>query len=208
MRNKVIQKKMKIPKVEYNVYSKSYDKNLKRLNLSVCENSEIFISIPIKLTENLDQLNSSSGYYNDICYIAKSDSGTDISLTDRKKEFIEKNKTVCQDDCIFEEYDKINEKAKCSCKAKESKLLFTDMKIDRVKLYNNFIDIKNIANIKILKCGSVLFSKNGIISNIAFFIIAPVVLFHIISIIIFYYKQKKIIKNKIKDISFGISHWN
>ena len=82
------------------------------------------------------------------------------------------------------------------------------MIINKTKLYNNFIDIKNIANIKILKCISVLFSKNGIISNIAFFIIVPVVLFHIISIIIFYYKQKKIIKNKIKDISFGISHWD
>ena len=203
----IIQEKMKIPKVEYNVYSKSYDKNLKRLNLSVCENSEIFISIPIKLTENLDQLNSSSGYYNDICYIAKSDSGTDISLTDRKKEFIEKNKTVCQDDCIFEEYDKINEKAKCSCKAKESKLLFTDMKIDRVKLYNNFIDIKNIANIKLIVCYKELFTQNGIKYNIASYSIISIILFHIIVIIFFYYKLKIDLDNKIKDIIFSIKNW-
>ena len=49
-------------------------------------------------------VNSSSEYYNSICYPATSESGTDITLKDRKKLFIEDNKTICQDDCIFSEY--------------------------------------------------------------------------------------------------------
>ena len=74
--------------------------------------------MPVKITEDLDKLNASSGYYNDICYTATSDSGTDISLQDRKKEFVDGNKTVCEDGCDFEEYDYIYERAKCSCKVK------------------------------------------------------------------------------------------
>ena len=48
-------------------------------------------------------------------YIATSDSGTDISLEDRKKDFIEGNKTICQEDCYLSYYDSENQNAKCLC---------------------------------------------------------------------------------------------
>ena len=155
----VKQEGMKIPKIEYEVYSKLNGTNLIKLNLSYCENTKIDIFIPIKLNGNLDIFNSSSGYYNDLCYTANSDYGTDITLNDRKKEFKENNKTVCQDDCIFSQYNYKNQIAKCSCDVKESSTSFSDMHIDKAKLYKNFIDIKNIANINILVCYKVLFSK-------------------------------------------------
>ena len=75
-------------------------------------------------------MNSSSGYYNDICYITTSDSGTDISLKDRKNIFIEENKTMCQEDCDFPEYDYSIRKATCLCKDKESSKSIIDMKIN------------------------------------------------------------------------------
>ena len=68
--------------------------------------------------------------YIDVCYIASTDNGTDITISDRQKEFVEGNKTIGQDDCDFEAYDDINKKAKCSCKPKESPFSITDMKID------------------------------------------------------------------------------
>ena len=80
---------MKIPKVEYEVYYNLYDQQLVKLNLSVCENIKIDILLPIKVDyEDIDKLNTSSGYFNDICYTSTSDSGTDISLSDRKNDFI------------------------------------------------------------------------------------------------------------------------
>ena len=118
----IIQEGMKIPKIEYNVYCKLNGTNLIKLNISVCQNSKISLSIPIEIKENLDKLNTSSDYFNDICYSATSDYGTDISLEDRKKEFKDDNKTVCQDDCDFAEYNHATLKAKCTCKAKESSL--------------------------------------------------------------------------------------
>ena len=95
----VIQKGMKIPKVEYDIYCKLLGSNLIKLNLSVCKNSKISLVVPVEITDNLDKLNSNSEYYNDLCYTTTSESGTDIILKDRKNEYI--NKTVCQDDCEF-----------------------------------------------------------------------------------------------------------
>ena len=203
----VIQEGMKIPKIEYDVYYKSGN-ILQKLNLSICEKTKISLSIPIEISENLDKLNTSSGYFNDLCYIASSDSGTDISLIDRKKEFVEGNKTVCQDDCDFSEYDYETQKAKCSCQVKESSNSFNDIKIDTTKLYNKFVDIKNIANIKLLACYKVLFSKKGFISNIASYCLIPIAIFHIIVIILFYKNQRNEIDNKIKDISYSIRNWD
>ena len=65
----VIQEGMKIPKIEYDIYSKLNGTNLIKLNLSICENSKISLSIPIEIKNNLDILNSSSKYYNDILYV-------------------------------------------------------------------------------------------------------------------------------------------
>ena len=108
----IIQEGIKTPKIEYDVYCKLTGNNLIKLNLTVCGDSKISLFIPMELSENIDKLNSSSGYYNDICYTATSESGTDISLKDRKKEYIEGNKVVCQEDCEFSKYNSIEQKAK------------------------------------------------------------------------------------------------
>ena len=86
------QEGIQIPKVEYNLYSKLSGQKLTKLNISVCDDSEIFISYSISLTENIGLFNSNSDYYNNVCYKATSDSGTDITLNDRKKEYVDKNK--------------------------------------------------------------------------------------------------------------------
>ena len=176
----VFQEGYKIPKVEYDVYSKLFGTNLIKLNLTVCENSTMIISIPIELVENPDKLNSSSGYYNDICYTTTSEDDTDITLKDRKTDFIEQNKTVCQEDCKFSKYDNEEKKVKCSCKVKESSLSFGDMNINKEKLLENFKDIKNIANLNFLVCYKKLFKKDGIINNIGCYIMFGIIFFHIL----------------------------
>ena len=128
------QEGMKIPKVEYDVYCKLFGTNLIKLNLTVCEKSKVSIFIPIVITEDLDKFNSSSEYYQDICYSTTSEDGTDISLKDRKKEFIENNKMVCQEDCDFSEYNYNTYTAECLCKVKESSQSFSEMNIDKIKL--------------------------------------------------------------------------
>ena len=203
----IIQEGMQIPKIEYDVYYKLYGTNLIKLNLSFCKDSKVSLFIPLTINENIDKLNSSSGYYNDICYLATSDGGTDIILKDRKKEYIEGNKSVCQDDCDFSDYDYNKQKANCSCKVKESSSSFKDMNINKEKLYENFVNIKNIANLNILICYRNLFNKKGIIYNFGFYIILLVIVFHMTLIFIFYLKDINVIRNIIMDISFGIDNY-
>ena len=161
---------MKIPKIEYEIYYPLYDKELVKLNIKeVCENNKVDIFIPVNITENIDKYNSSSNYYNDICSKTTSNKGTDICLSDRKNIFIENNMTLCEEDCHLADYNYTTKKAKCSCLIKIELPLIENIKFDKDKLYQNFKNINNIANIKFLKCYKEVFNKN-IKENIGFFL--------------------------------------
>ena len=197
----IIQEGIKTSKVEYDVYAKLFGTKLIKLNLTVCGKSKISISIPIIINEPLDKYNSTSGYYNDICYTTTSEDGTDILLKDRQKEFINKDKIVCQEDCDFSEYDYETLVAKCSCEVKESSETFADMNINKNKLLENFKNIKNIINFNFLKCYDKLFNREGFINNIGCFILLAIIFFHILSIFIFIMNQFSSLINKINNIS-------
>ena len=137
----------------------------------------------MSINNDIDKYNSSSDYYNDICSKATSDFGTDISLSDRQDEFINKNLTLCEEDCKLIDYNYTTEKAKCSCLVKISLPLIDDIKFDKNKLYNNFKDIANLANIKLLKCYKSVFDLINLKKNYGFFIL---VFAHILLFICFF----------------------
>ena len=96
---------MKIPKIEYGVYYLKDENDLIQLNLTVCKDTKIEISISVPIEGNIDKYNSSSGYYNDLCYLTTSIYGTDISLKDRRNEFINNNLTLCEENCDLIDYN-------------------------------------------------------------------------------------------------------
>ena len=210
----IIQDGMKTLKVEYDIYARLFGKNLINLNLTVCENSKITISIPIAISDQLEKLNSSSEYYNDICYtttsedenekkeIKKKKNGTDIIMKDRQNEFIDKDRVVCQDGCFFSEYNYDISKAKCLCSVKKCSESYADMHIDKSKILDNFKNINNLINYKFLVCYKKLFNKEGIIKNIGSYIILSIIFFHIISIFIFCANKFSSITKKIEKITF------
>ena len=61
-------------KIEYDIYSKISGNKLEKLNISVIERVKIFIYIAVDIKESIDKYNSSSEYYNDICYTKTSES--------------------------------------------------------------------------------------------------------------------------------------
>ena len=190
---------MKIPKIEFDLYARLNGSKLEKLDLMKCKN-RISLLIPKELNGNLDEFNSTSRYYNDICYDTTSDDGTDIILKDRQKEFVDKNKTICQEDCYFEKYNNEEKIAFCSCQIKESSISFADMKINKNQLFKAFVDSNNIANLNILKCYKKLLNKEGIINNIGFYLILSIIFLHIIDIFIFVANNFRLIKEKIKNI--------
>ena len=200
----MMQEKMKIPKVVFDIYSKSFGNNLTKLNLSICENNNIFISVPVEIdeNENIDILNSNSKYYNDICYKSTSNSGTDILLNDRKKEYIEGNKTVCQEDCSFYNYSYDIKKVNCSCIIKQSLLNYEYMNINRTKLNEYFGETQtDTSNLKLTSC-DVLSSKENIEKNTGFYLLLFILIAFIITFIIFYIKGYNLLENKIDKVIY------
>jgi len=197
---------MKIPKVEYEIYYK-LNNSFTQMNISICENIKIDILIPITINEDINKLNSSSDYYNSICYPTTSIYGTDLTLDNRRKEFLEKNKTVCQDNCIFSEYDFNTKKANCSCDVQKSSNVFNEININKTLLIKNFMDIKKIGNFNILGCYRENLNKKGIMKNIGFYVLLLIEIIHLICAIIFYCQELKILDNIINDINFAINNW-
>ena len=128
---------MKIPKIEYEIYYPLYNENeLKKLDLTPCKGTKVDISIKVKIDGNIDKYNTSSDYYNNICSKINSESGADISLNDRRNEYVNNNTnnniSLCEENCKLIEYNYFNEKAKCSCDIKTSIPPFEEIKFNKM----------------------------------------------------------------------------
>ena len=190
-----------IPKIEYEVYYPLDGNNLTKLNLTVCKNEKIEFLIPVTINDNIEKYNISSDYYNDICSTTTSNYGTDISLSDRKNDFINNNMTLCEENCNLISYDTINEKAKCSCDIKLNvPSLIDDIKIDKNKLLESFTDIHNIINIKILKCYKTAFNIDSLKNNYGFYILSFIIILYFICLTLFYTKYYPLLKDDINKI--------
>ena len=83
------QAEYKIPKIQYEVYYPlNHDSKLCLLNLSICEDIDIDIYLPLELKENINLYDPNSDFYNDICATYTSENGTDLTLSDRKNIFV------------------------------------------------------------------------------------------------------------------------
>ena len=192
---------MKIPKIEYEVYYPLFNNTtLYQLDLSICSNMKIDLYIPIEINENLDKYNKSSDYYTDLCSRSTSESGTDITLNDRKNEFLDNNMTLCEENCDLKDYNYNDKKAECSCEIKIKLPLIDEIKFDNKQLLNSFIDVKNIANIHLLKCYKELFDLNYLKKNYGFFIFVFINALFYISILLFVFKFFSILKEQINVI--------
>ena len=219
---------MKIPKIEYEVYYLNNSNKLIQMDLSIClhkkrrlwnslrkrrinlrslnENNDndikIKVLIPVEINDNIEIHNSSGGYYNDPCYTTTSQYGTDICLKDRRNEFIDNNLTLCEENCDLIGYDYLYQKSICLCEIKIKLPLLNEVKFDKERLKNNFIDINNIMNIKFLNCYKVAYRKENIIHNLGFYILGSIVCLFLICLFLFYYKYYKLLVRKIDSIFF------
>ena len=101
----------------------------------------------------------------------------------------------------FDSYNYNSKKVNCSCQVKDNSLIkFSDIVINKTKLYEKFIDIKSTANIDILICYKKLFNIKSIFQNAGSIIIIVIIIFHSISFFIFYFNQLRTIQTKIKEI--------
>ena len=123
-----------------------------------------------------------------------------MTLKDRKIEFIENNYTLCEENCILKGYEIISKEVICSCEIKLELPLLSTVVIDKNKLYDSFSNIKNIANLNIMKCYKVLFNISGCIKNLGFYFISLIIVFYFFCLIFFFVNDLKKIKNIIDKI--------
>ena len=176
-----------IPTVNYEIYNL---KTKQKLNLSLCDETKIKIFFPTNADQNnLEKYNPNSDYYNDICY-SYSENGIDMTSTDRKNNFGNKNLSLCEFNCKYTGYNSKINKSECECQIKIKLPLISNIVINKDKLFK-FRDIKNSTNIKILKCYYIVFTKNGLKFNIGSYILLFIILINIISLIVFLAKGHK-----------------
>ena len=200
--NDIYEEGFLIPIIEYEVY----DLNKRNLNLSICKDMKISILHPFLLEDkNLFKYNSSSEYYNDICYVYTSDKKTDIIIEDRRDEFTNNNLSLCEEQCEYKGINIQTKKIECDCLIKLSLSLINEIKINKDKLLKEFIEIKNILNLNIMKCYYILFSFEGFIKNIGNYCSLSVIVINIFLLILFLAKGYKLLFLKIDKFTILIN---
>ena len=197
LKKDIYQKDALIPIINYELFNPT---TKEQLDLSLCKNKFINISIPISIDEdNIFKYDPKSEYYTDVCYPYTSINGTDILLNDRYDEYNNKNMSVCENNCTLKKYDINTKKVECECEIKYEKNIFSETNQTDL-LYYNF-DKKNLSsNMALMKCSYTLFTKEGILSNIASYLLIFFILFFIISAILFYKCGYPLLEDEIKEI--------
>ena len=184
-----------VNQVEYQVYND----NKTLLDLSECNDVEIQIYYSLKdnsldidyissfKDSGVDILNINDSFFNDICH-PYSDSNDDLILEDRIK-YIYQNYSLCDGDCIYNEFNAQYKTILCDCKIK------SNLSIDESQLkFEQFDDIEIESNFGLIKCYELVFSLKGKLNNIGFWIFLVLVIAHIPLLFGFFHKGLKPVK--------------
>ena len=189
---------LSIPIIEYEVYNID-TKEL--LDLNICKYLKRDIDIPVNINENeLFKYNPTDKYYNDICYQYTTENNTDKILKDRRNEFINDNLSLCEKQCNYNGYNNFTKKAICECIIKIKFPLMSEIVINKEKLWNNFVNIKNIININIMKRYYTLLKKESFAKNIRNYFRSIIIIMTLILCILYKINGFKELENKINII--------
>ena len=200
--------------VIYEVYNPI---TLERLNLSICNLVDINIDVPVILNNNMETLYNSltdSGYnifdgndsfYQDICATYTTINGTDILLSDRKKDIYteSQNLSICQNGCELQSYNSVTKKAKCKCSFEQESSELNNLNIDdfftKKVIEQNFFNTLANSNFQVLKCIQLLFS-NKILDNIGEILMSAIFFSFLILLISFCVTGKTNLNSSIRNI--------
>jgi hypothetical protein len=167
-----------IPLIEYEIFN---PKTKEKLDIVNIENKNININIPVSINESIMyKYNINNTYYNDICNISFSEDEIDFILYDRINYYKNNNMSLCQNNCIYIDYNYINKNVICEC------VFQNGISLNEKKLLIEMNNIKRITNLEILKCYKILFSKEGLIKNIGSYIIILITIAYVMSAFFFY----------------------
>ena len=185
------------PKIQYELY---HPDTRILLNLSICDNLKLDIEYEVEIDESeLYIYDPTSDYYTDICNTTTSEAGTDITLSDRKEEFLKKNLSICDKNCKFVGYNTETKQVKCECD------ILTEIRknlgeLKKMNFGDIFIGLQNSLNFKVMSCHKLFFSEIGFATNMGSYIMLAIILLFIGCVVYFFLKDLDNIKGIIDDI--------
>jgi hypothetical protein len=165
--------------IQYEIYNPL--NNYQKLDLSICETSDIDISIPIDVSNEIkdlyndlledgyDLFDRNSKFYLDICTPFTADNGADILLADRLYYFFSKvaNLTVCPSNCQYSTFSITSQYLTCQCSVSNDYIDVnnTDKFIGKL-LYNEKDYELKYTSYKTMMCYKLVFNFNYFKTNI------------------------------------------
>ena len=197
--------------VQYEVYNPI---NLDILDLDACSDEQISLNIPVVMDIEVETLsisleksgynlfNKSDSFYHDICTTYTNENGTDMLLSDRKKDIYttSQSKVICQTGCDLQSYNSTNKKAKCICSI--STRTINDFSLEKIfskkEIEQKFFETLSHSNFRILKCYKLIFDFSKIKKNIGEILMSIIFIIIIILLIIFCILDHKNLHKNIK----------
>ena len=187
-----------------------------QLNMSICNEMKIVIDTPVDIGNKMEELynslsdsgynlfNSNDSFYQDICSTYTTLNGTDMLLSDRKKDIysLSSDVSMCQTGCTLVSYNSETKKAKCNCNIEDTSSSIMNLDIDLLfnknEIKNSFYDTLSNSNFRVLSCYKSVFSSN-ILKNIGEIFMSAITFlflgFNIFSFIIYEQRIKSYILN-------------
>ena len=173
----------------------TYDEKKEILDLSLCKNENIQIIYTLKdniilntssissfKDMGIDIFNIKDSFFTDLCKLYQI-SNKDIILEDRIQDIFQ-NYSLCDEGCTYNNFDIENLTIACDCKIKENiSLVITPLNLAKAKK-SSIAD----SNIAVVKCYKLVFSFEGKLKNIGFWIFLILIIANMI-LIIFYFKK-------------------
>lgn len=177
-----------INQVEYQAYIDNHTP----LNLSLCNDATIQVFYSIKNNSIIDFISADSfkdlgvdifnirdSFFNDICE-PYSESNNDLILDDRIKDIFQ-NYSLCEEGCTYNEIDLENKIISCDCKVKSTVTTnISSLNLEEAE--------GSSTNFEVIKCYNLVFSLEGKLDNIGFWILTFLVLAHF-PILFYYFKR-------------------
>jgi hypothetical protein len=107
---------------------------------------------------------------------------------------------LCENNCELNSYDTDTKQVVCDCKVKYKQIVISEIANQTDLLYYNFTEKNKSSTMETMKCYYTLFTKDGILTNIANYILLFAIVLFMISGILFYKCGYHLLEGKIKEI--------
>ena len=175
--------------IQYEVYSPI---DYTELNLSICSETKIKISVPIELSDELidiikniidqgyDPFDENGKFYREICTPYNSENGTDVLLDDREEYYYStiESEMTCPSGCEMSSYSLDDKYMTCECNTNGTGILALDVHhLSTKNIESSFLSTFKNTNYKVMRCYNLVFNfkifchNYGSIIILIFFII-------------------------------------